>query len=46
MLITKQLLKQCIQYLIESGFDNTSKAKGVYVFFKYKKLQDNLFTNN
>jgi hypothetical protein len=32
MLITKQLLKKCIQYLIESGFDNTSKAKGVYVF--------------
>ena len=32
MILTKQLLKQCIQYLIESGFDNTSKAKGVYVF--------------
>ena len=32
MLITKQLLKQCIRHLIESGFDNTSKAKGVYVF--------------
>lgn len=32
MLITKQLLKQCIQYLIESGFDNTSRAKGVFVF--------------
>ena len=32
MLITKQLLKECIRYLIESGFDNTSKAKGIYVF--------------
>jgi hypothetical protein len=39
MLITKQLLKQCIQYLIESGFDNTSKAKGVYVFLNTSNFE-------
>ncbi len=34
MLITKQLLKKCAQYLIEFGFEKTSSAKGVYVFLR------------
>ncbi len=32
MLITKQLLTKCAQYLTEFGFEKTSFAKGVYVF--------------
>lgn len=50
-MLAKLLLKQCVKYLIEYGFDNTSRAKGVFVFLRkdtfeisrLKILEDEVF---